>query len=84
MEIITTVRDYIRQELAADRPDAPLAPTDDLVVLGLIDSVGILKLIAFLETTFAIEVHDEEVVPENFGSLAQIEHFVLAKLGEKR
>ena len=84
MQIITTVRDYIREELAPDRPDVPLAPADDLVVQGLIDSVGILKLIAFLETTFAIEVHDDEVLPENFGSLAQIERFVLAKLGEKR
>jgi len=83
MEIIGTVRDYIKQDLAPDRPDAALAPADDLVSQGLVDSVGILQLIAFIESTFSIQVQDDEVLPENFGTLQQIDRFVQSKLAGK-
>lgn len=48
---------------------------------GLIESLGILDLIHFLETEFSIEVSDEELLPENFQSLSAAATFVQRKQG---
>ena len=53
--------------------------SESLLELGLIDSVGILNLIAFLEETFRIKVEDEEMLPENFETLGAIQHYVSKK-----
>jgi acyl carrier protein len=52
---------------------------DSLSKLGLIDSTGVLELIAFLESKFGISVTDEETVPENLDSIGQITAFVKRK-----
>lgn len=47
------------------------ALTDDLMLLesGIIDSLGVLDLVQFLEEHFRIKVDDEDLTPENFGTL---------------
>lgn len=39
---------------------------------GMIDSTGILELVSYLEETFGISVEDEELIPENLDSIANI------------
>ncbi|MFO0679416.1 MAG: acyl carrier protein [Polyangiaceae bacterium] len=57
------------------------APQADASFLesGLIDSTGILELIAHVETRYGIKVADEELVPENLDSVARISAFVAKK-----
>ena len=50
---------------------------------GVLDSTGFLGLITFVETTFEIEVSDDELDPENMDSLSRISRFVEKKLGER-
>ena len=52
--------------------------TDDLPLIAdhIIDSLGILRLVARLESEFGIQVRDEDVVAANFGSIMQISDFV--------
>lgn len=45
----------------------------------IIDSTGILELVAFLETTFDLTIEDEELDPANLDSLNQIAAFVERK-----
>ncbi|TKJ38346.1 MAG: acyl carrier protein [Planctomycetes bacterium B3_Pla] len=47
---------------------------------GIIDSTGILELVFFLEETFSINVEDDELVPDNMDSLANISGFINRKL----
>jgi len=47
---------------------------------GIIDSTGIIELIAFLETQFEITVEDDELLPNNFDSLNQIASYLKEKL----
>ena len=63
--------------------DASAAPASDqaLVASGLVDSTGILEIVAFLETKFGVHAADEELAAENFGTIATIAKFVLAKRG---
>ncbi len=49
---------------------------DSLLDLGIIDSTGVLELVAFLEQRFEIKVEDAELVPENLDSLKQIAEYV--------
>jgi acyl carrier protein len=58
---------------AAPAPDLPLVQS------GLIDSTGILEIVAFLESTFGVQTADEDLAVDNFGSIATIVRFVLAK-----
>jgi acyl carrier protein len=61
--------------------DSTRLPGDDdgLVELGIIDSTGVLELIEFLESHFGIEVCEEETVPANLGTIADLTRFVAAK-----
>lgn len=56
--------------------------TDDLPFLenGIIDSTGVLELVAFLEQRFGISVADRELLPENLDSINNAARFVQRKL----
>jgi acyl carrier protein len=71
---------YILTEIAADLGKQALDPAEDLLDQRVIDSLGILKLVSFLEKNYGIQVDDADVVPENFLSLNSIAAYV----GKKR
>jgi acyl carrier protein len=68
MERKAILSDYIKNEIMRNR-NAQLDENEDLLGAGILDSLGILKLVAYIEDTFGIEVPDSEVVYENFHSL---------------
>jgi acyl carrier protein len=47
---------------------------------GIVDSMGMLQLVTFLQEAFEIEIQEEELVPENLDSLARATAFVKRKL----
>jgi acyl carrier protein len=57
-----------------------LQPDDSLLGRGLIDSTGVLELIAFLEERYAIKVADEEAAPVNLDSIKSAATYVAKKL----
>jgi len=57
-----------------------LRPDDSLLGRGLIDSTGVLELVAFLEEHYAITVEDEEVIPDNLDSVKNVATYVAKKL----
>jgi acyl carrier protein len=56
-----------------------LKESDPLLESGILDSLGILDVVSFVEHQFAIRVLDEELVPENFQSVEHLAIFVQAK-----
>lgn len=54
---------------------------DSLIGAGVIDSTGVVELVAFLEQRFGITIGDEELVPENLDSIARIAAYVAGKKG---
>lgn len=56
-----------------------LKDTDPLLESGIVDSLGVLDLVAFVEKEFAILVVDEELLPENFQSIDRLAAFVRRK-----
>ena len=70
------VREYIIENFLFGDAE-PLA--DDAMSLldgGIIDSVGVMELVAFLEQEFGLHVSDEELVPENLDSVANLVGFI--------
>ncbi len=57
-----------------------LSDHDSFLESGIIDSTGILELIGFIEKTFGIRVENDELVPENLDSIAQVAAYVRSKL----
>jgi acyl carrier protein len=78
MSVREEVEAFIRDEIAVGGGTS-IGPEDDLLARGLIDSLGVTRLVAFLEDHYAIQVADEELKPLNFQSLARIEAFVARK-----
>lgn len=54
--------------------DTPLLET------GIVDSIGILEIVTFIEQSFAVTVSDDDLTPENFGSIASIAAFIQGKI----
>ncbi len=78
-DIETTVRDFITENFHYRRETESLSESDSLLESGLIDSMGVLELVTFLESTLSIQVGDEEVVPENLDTIGRIVAYVRRK-----
>ena len=74
------VRAYITDNfLLADTASVP-AGGDSLTRNGIIDSVGVVELMQFIENRYAIEILDHETIPENFDTIDNIVRYVGTKL----
>ena len=76
MDIQEKLKNYLLMELAADLGIESLSAEDDLLEQGIIDSMGIMNVIAFIEEQFEIAVEDQEIVPENFQTIKNMEQFI--------
>jgi acyl carrier protein len=73
------VREFISENFLF-RADAELDNDQSLLESGVIDSTGVLEVIAFLEQTYGISVADEEIIPENLDSINNMTRYLAAKL----
>lgn len=76
MDIHQTVTDYITSTLLAQNGAAALGPDDNLLLSGMVDSLGVMQLVKFVEDQFAIKVQPGEVTLKNFKTVNAIAGFV--------
>lgn len=74
------VRRFILEEILEVDEQAEL-PSDVPLLSGLLDSFGLVSLLAFVEETYDITIQHAEVVDENFGSVEAVANFVERKRG---
>lgn len=72
------IRSFISDKFPAARKRV-LSDEAPLLESGIIDSLGVLDVVAFLEQTFEIKIQDEELTPDNFGSIYLLSSFVEQK-----
>jgi acyl carrier protein len=70
------IRSFIIAEFLPDVPAETLATDYDLMAGGVIDSLGVLKLLAWLEDRFELAVDDVELDPDSFRSVDAINDFL--------
>jgi acyl carrier protein len=78
--ILSRVRTFIEENFLFRAELSGLADSDSLLENGVMDSTGILELVAFLETEFSIQMSDAEIVPDNLDSIAAIAAYLERKL----
>lgn len=77
-QVEQTIREFILQSLLFGQSRA-IAGGDSLLELGIIDSTGVLELVAFLERSFALKVSDAEMIADNLDSVDSLVAFVRRK-----
>ena len=65
------ITEYIKKEIVRN-DKATISEDEDLLSSGVLDSLGILQLVAYIQDTFGIEVPDKDVVYENFHSIKSL------------
>lgn len=78
-EIVNRTRDWVRENFLYMRPDWALGDGDPMLGSGVIDSVGVIELVEFLQRNFGITVADDEITETNLGSLKAVGRFVAEK-----
>lgn len=77
--VANRVRRFILDDLGWEGTADELPDDLPLIKAGVLDSLGILMLVQFLESTYDIVIDDGDVVPKHLGSLASIERYVESK-----
>jgi acyl carrier protein len=73
------VRQFVNEELAASKGISSVRDDESLIENGVVDSLGIFRLVTFLEEAFGVKIGDEEISAENLQSVDMIEQLVLSK-----
>lgn len=72
------IRDYVLTDLLYDAELPSLADDEPLVGPGMLDSMGVMRLVLWLEEEFGVHIPDEEVVPERLESVHAVAEWVRA------
>ncbi len=68
------IASYIKDNILA--ADQDISDSDDLLNTGLIDSIGVIKLISYLEEEFNVSIPPEEMIIENFINVDAIASYI--------
>ena len=75
------IRAFVVSNFLFGQEGSRFADDQSLLESGIVDSTGLLELVAFIEEKYGIAVGDRELVPENLDSLRNISRFVAGKCG---
>jgi acyl carrier protein len=78
MNASVVIKEYIREELM-NGSNGELDESENLLAAGVIDSLGILRLVSFVEEKFGIEVPDEDVTIDNFQSVKAMSDYIASQ-----
>lgn len=70
------IAEYIQKDLLQEPTDAGLDTDENLLGSGILDSVGMMSLVVFIETDLGVAVPPEDVTIENFRSIDTIALYV--------
>lgn len=78
-EIVSETRRYITDNFLYARPDRVVGEDEHLMERGIVDSMGMMELIDFVEERFGVLPGDDEITEQNFATLARIAAFIARK-----
>jgi acyl carrier protein len=78
-DVLQQARAYVTDNFLYMRKNKELADTDSLLRTGVISSLGMMELVAWVEETFGLVVDPADITEQNFDSLANIARFVSEK-----
>lgn len=70
---------YIKTNLAEEDMEGELKKSDNLLESGIIDSLGMMKLVNFMERKFNVQIPFGDITTENFMTVEKINHYIAHK-----
>ncbi|MGA9549181.1 MAG: acyl carrier protein, partial [Rhodomicrobium sp.] len=67
--IRSAIRNFIEENFLFQIGDQNLADDQSLLEAGVVDSTGVLELVAFLEDTFHLQIADKDIIPQNLDTV---------------
>lgn len=83
-DIGASVRRFIGENFLFRDDIESLQEDASFLEAGIIDSTGVLELVCFLESTFGIEIADDEMLPENLDSIRAVSGYVQRKVAPRQ
>ena len=80
-QIRNEISQYVINELAHDQ-SIELSPDVELLMTGIVDSMGAVRLVGFIEQTWGVRVPPQDVTIENFGTVADIAAYVSVAIAD--
>jgi acyl carrier protein len=77
-DLATGIREFILKQFPLARKNR-INNSDPLLESGMLDSMGVLEVVTFIEHEYSIAVSDDDLVPENFHSIDRIAAFIQGK-----
>ncbi|MES1171701.1 MAG: acyl carrier protein [Bacteroidota bacterium] len=75
------IRSFIVNTFLFGEGGDKITDDDSLLAKGIVDSTGVLELVAYLEETHGVQVTDQELVADNFDSINKLAAFIQSKRG---
>jgi acyl carrier protein len=83
-EVASRVRGYITENFLYTRPGFTVGDDDSLLGNGIIDSMGVIEVITFIQEEFSITIEDDDITEENLGTLSAIARYVVGKQAQSK
>ena len=77
-DVLSRMRGFVDENFLYMRPDFELGDDDSLMGNGIVDSMGVMEVIEFIEEQFGVVVSDEDITEANIGTLNAIAGYVTA------
>ena len=79
MTIEEQIKDYIARNLLFSDNGYPYSDDISFLDEGIVDSAGVMELVAFVEDDFHVTVEDLDITPDNFDSVSKIAAYIRRK-----
>jgi acyl carrier protein len=81
-DLNSRIRYFIATEIML-RDDPSMVKDDTRLIGGVMDSLGLMQLVAYLQEEFNLLFDEDEIVPDNFRTVSDVERLVNRKLGAR-
>lgn len=78
-EIKNKLKEFIAENILFSDNGYPYQDSDSFLEKGIVDSMNVMEIVAYVEDNFDIEVEDLDIVPSNFDSITNISTYVQNK-----
>lgn len=80
MDTKTQIKQYIAENYLFSNNGFNLDDDESFLEAGIVDSLGVVELVSFVEETYDIEVPDDDIVPDNFDSVNNLTTYITSKV----
>jgi acyl carrier protein len=80
MEIEQQIKSYIAKNLIFSGDEFNYPDHASFLEEGIVDSLGVMELVSFVEDKFGVKVADQDITPDNFDSVTKLSAYVQRKL----